>query len=236
MRPAPRSAASALSAIALVAAMASPAAADLITIGTGNVGANTFPLGSPDGENFPYLGEYQQIYAAPEFSAPVTITGVAFQTVRPPRATVSDDITVGLSTTAATLDAPGATYAARIGADFTTVFAGTLAITARSDGTFDVFIPLSPFRYDPANGNLLLDVDVLSSTGPGIVAFATTVDHVTTRIFNFGGTGTPTIDVGFGLLTQFTVGAVPEPSSLALCGLGIVAAAAYAHGRRKARS
>jgi hypothetical protein len=44
----------------------------------------------------------------------------------------------------------------------------------------------------------------------------------TGRVFNLGGNGPPTVQTGGGLLTEFnTINATPEPTTLALLGLGL---------------
>jgi hypothetical protein len=151
----------------------------------------------------------------------------------------TDTFTLGLSTTSATIASLSTNYASNIGPDAKTVFSGTQTITAASNGTFDFLVTLStPFVYDPTKGNLLLDVNISNSTGPNQLAFETTNDAVTSRIYNSSGTGTPTHDLNYGLVTAFTVGpvAVPEPSTMVMGLTSVVGAGLFALRRRSAKA
>jgi hypothetical protein len=194
------------------------AAAGFIVGGTN--GNNVFPFGFPA-----YIGEYQQVYSHTALgSSPFTITSLGFET-EPSSAgnSTSEDVQVSLSTTSATPTTLSADYAANRGPDNQVVFSGVLSFTALGNGSFDFVINLtSPFTYNPANGNLLLDVDVItpSSSPIGFVAGGTTDAG---RVFNLAGNGQPTVESNFGLLTQInTTTAVPEPATLTLSGISLV--------------
>jgi hypothetical protein len=78
------------------------------------------------------------------------------------RATLAD-VQINLSTTSVADDALSLTFADNVGADDTVVFSSPLPLQSRSRGSnpknFDIVINLTtPFFYDPAMGNLLLDV------------------------------------------------------------------------------
>lgn len=193
----------------LAAAPYRPASADYIVGGTGN--DNTFPFGTTEF----YSGEYQQIYAGSAFSGPISISEISFQSIKllnPGVETLT--FTVGLSTTDASLASPSLDYAANKGADFTTVFNGSITFTGRNDGTFDLVIPTSAFTFDPSKGNLLLDVVITSSSGPGVASFAFGPSDNVSRVYNIGGIpGATKSGINEGLLTRFTTTAVPEPAS-----------------------
>jgi len=168
---------------------------------------------------------YQQVYAASQFGGGGLITQIIFR----PDAMFGNafmstlpDIQIDLSTTSAADDGLSSTFADNVGADDTIVFArGALtlssAFTGPPDGPkdFDIIITLTtPFFYNPALGNLLLDVrnfgagtttvfDAVSPLGDG-------VSRVTNTDVN-SGTGTPD---SAGLVTGFII--VPEPGSAAL--------------------
>ena len=205
----------------LVAPLAAqPSFGAVIVVGTNDGVPNVFPYGSPSGQSNAYKGEYQQAYTSSAFSGPVTISAIGFATTGSAGLSVTDTFTLGLSTTSASLSNLSTTYASNIGPDSKTVFSGTQTITSLSNGTFDFLVTLAtPFIYDPSKGNLLLDVNIASSTGSSFVAFEATNDAVTSRVYNSAGTGTPTFQASYGLVTAFTVtplASVPEPGTIAL--------------------
>jgi hypothetical protein len=215
----PRTAILCLAAIALFG-QGREATAGFIVGGTGN--DNVFPFGLSA-----YVGEYQQVYSHTALgSSPFTVTSVAFETV-PSSAGIStsEDVQVSLSTTSATPTTLSTDYAANRGPDNQIVFSGVLSFTALGNGTFDFVINFtSPFAYNPAKGNLLLDVDVItpssSPTPIGFVAGKNSLDSA--RVFNFGGNGAPTVDSTSLSTSIGTSAAVPEPATLTLSGISLV--------------
>src|SRR5580704_12002820 len=155
------------------------ASADSVTIGNATSN-NGDPFNVPT-----YIGDYQQVYNAALFSGPVDITAITFFAATTiPTTTISGDFTLDLSTTSAGSDTLSTTYADNLGADNTQFFSGVVSKVLTFDGT--------PFLYDPSQGNLLLDVDVLSKPlGSGALAAGCSTD--TNRVFNLGGNGAPTI-------------------------------------------
>jgi len=184
---------------------------------------------------------YQQVYAASQFGGAGFITQIIFR----PDASFGhaftftlSDIQIDLSTTQAEDDGLSATYANNVGADDTIVFGrGPLTLSSAFTGPpngpkdFDIVITLThPFFYDPANGNLLLDV---RNFGGGTTTFfdavATFADG-TSRLFNSNVNGTTGTTDTSGLVTGFTI--VPEPSSVAMLFAGAGALLASFVGRR----
>ena len=112
----------------------------------------------------------QFLYPASEFSAlpanPPPLVGFYLRPdgdVTDSRELEYDDLEVRLSTTEANPSTLDIFFDDNIGPDETLVFDGSLALaTAASGGVprdFDYFYPFTqPFAYDPANGNLLMDV------------------------------------------------------------------------------
>jgi hypothetical protein len=174
---------------------------------------------------------FQQVFASSAFSAlpgPRTITTLRF---RP-------DALVGASTTLVTIsnfradfsttfkapDALSAAFADNVGVDDTIAYNGPITIFSNDTGPaggpkdFDVVLDLTtPFTYDPAAGNLLMDIRVnfadVSSYSSYLDAVNVTGDAVSC-VYN---TESATAATGNwissnGTITQFSF--IPEPSSL----------------------
>jgi len=245
----------------LLAAVPSPRAeAALIVVPTAQtVLEGTSNNGFPFNIGFFSLGSqrYQQVYDAGQFFALVPggglITDIAF---RPdagagPFSTILPGVRIDLSTTAAPPDGLSTIFAANVGADNTTVYGGPggapLPLSSSFTGppggpkAFDIVIPLTtPFFYDPAFGNLLLDV---YNFGGGTTVQFDAQDAVgdpISRVFTVaGGVGSPVADGSplfftNGLITQFstTPAAVPEPGTLALTALGMLGLVGYLRKRK----
>jgi hypothetical protein len=197
----------------------------------------------------------QQIYDSSFFPGDELINGFSFRAF--PGAAPSlffgnsvdiSDVVIRLSTTAAGANEsgslPSATFADNLESDVTTVFSGALHLTTAATGTgpqpFDYTVSFSqPFMYDPADGNLLLDVTIpsgatVSGPGFGFLTFDTvnTIDDGIYSVVNIsdGGaaSGTPSTA---GAITAFSVSsaAVPEPSTwmMMVTGFGILGAAMW---------
>src|SRR6185312_12538975 len=150
---------------------------------------------------------HQIVFGASEFPPyPIVISQIQW---RPDSAdggpfsnTVVTNIQINLSTTAKSADALDSTFSQNIGADDSVVFSGTLtlstAFTNLTNNTkaFDMNAPLqTPFTYNPANGNLLLDVRDFTGCGVNLFDNATasgtdTVSRVSTTDPN-GTSGVP---------------------------------------------
>jgi phosphatidylinositol-3-phosphatase len=111
---------------------------------------------------------YQQVFDAAQFSrlnpGGGLINRIAFRGHGPgtPFTGTVAQLQVNLSTTSKTPDGLSSTFAENVGADDTQVFSGPFqtAVTFTGDPTnFEVVINFTtPFYYDPAKGNLLLEV------------------------------------------------------------------------------
>lgn len=120
---------------------------------------NNFPFGVPDTRS-------QQVYSSTEFPSSLLITELRF---RPDGEfgfafTSSLSARIELSTTRMPVDDLSIMFANNVGADNTVVFDGTILISSAFAGPhlgpkeFDIRVPLTtPFFYDPAEGNLLMD-------------------------------------------------------------------------------
>ncbi len=111
-------------------------------------------------------------------------------------------------------------FSDNVGGDNTMLFSGSLSPNLLFANTFDFTIPFSsPFVYDPANGNLLLSVYMVSGTSvtPGVFCFLADANPDLGRVYQAFGQGTPYVNVGYGLQTRFEdapLGSqVPEPAT-----------------------
>ncbi len=216
---------------ALVLAPAGLAFADTVTIGAGDVDGNVYPFNDSS-----YAGEYQQVYSASQFSGPEEITAITFfPYVGTPSTTISGDYTIDLSTTSAGVGTLSGTYANNIGANNAQFFSGAVSDVLTFTG--------GPFLYDPSQGNLLLDVSVVTANSFTGNSLAAGCSAVTERVFNVGGNGAAVADynvdcsgTAYGLETEFTMTpagtTVPEPHSLLLL-LTAIAAVGLAAGKKR---
>jgi hypothetical protein len=184
---------------------------------------------------------YQQVFAATEFSAlsgpelitqilfrPDSSTGFAFSSTLP-------NVQIDLSTTAKAPDSLNASFSSNIGSNDTMVFSGALALSSTNSGPaggpkdFDIIITLTtPFLYDPAGGNLLLDVRNFGGGSTTNFDAQFSVGDSVSRLYTTSANGVGE-SAGFadsvGLVAQFVTAlpnSVPEPSMLALMPLGLV--------------
>jgi hypothetical protein len=117
-------------------------------------------------------GRLQSVYAAEEFLKTLpdnyrTITSVRWRpdaAVSRPTTTINERVVVRLSTTDAKPGELSMRYADNSGDNETVVFDGTLTLSTQNIGPaggpkeFDLAINFTtPFRYDPSDGNLLID-------------------------------------------------------------------------------
>ncbi|MEO7317424.1 MAG: hypothetical protein ABIZ56_00385 [Chthoniobacteraceae bacterium] len=187
---------------------------------------------------------YQQVYNATQFAI-LNLTGGLITEIRF-RPDAGDggafsrtlpSIRIDLSTTSAAENTLSATFASNVGANNVSVFGGVtggaLALSSAFTGpavgpkAFDIVITLTtPFFYNPAFGNLLMDVrnfgggitdnfDAVSASGDG-------VSRVTTMASGVNSTTADLTD-SLGLVTAFTVVPVPEPSIFVMLTFGAAA-------------
>ncbi|MGL4513613.1 MAG: hypothetical protein ACRCT8_11020 [Lacipirellulaceae bacterium] len=172
---------------------------------------------------------YQQVYSASEFpSSPIRITEIAFRPDGLHGAAFSAtlrDVHVNLSTTPRAVGALSRVFADNVGLNETVVRSGALPLSSwftgppRGPKQFDITIFFSqPFDYYPSTGNLLLDVrnflGGLTTAFDGSRSGSSTSRVTTFEEGSADSLSAAFIDVeNFGLVTQFTYTAVPEPSA-----------------------
>lgn len=171
---------------------------------------------------------YQQVYSASEFApGTYTITQIAFRTtpLDAPFSGTTGTLQVDLSTTSASPDHLSTTFSDNLGADTQTVFNGPWEVSTTNSGVFDLVLTLTtPFVYNPALGNLLLDVrnfgggsiDVLNNSFITLDAQSTPGDS-TSRIYTAQSidgvlltTGVPDPLESLGLVTKFVADFTPS--------------------------
>ncbi len=221
-----------------------------IAIGTNSGSGNTAPFGADASYNPPLYaagGEYQEIYSSANFKSatPFTISAVAFASsnaVFHPVVTATYNVTIGFSTTSATVGAfstASGNFANNRGTDYTTVFNGTVTATLLNSGVFDLVFPTQPFLFDPSKGNLLFDVVLNARTqANGDAAFSVNDTFQTERVYQSFGSGQAYPDY-HALYTQFTVTPAPVPEASTTVSLGLLlalGAGAVAVRRKRAAS
>lgn len=183
---------------------------------------------------FNNVSRYQQIYAASQFSAlagPQMITQIAFRPAVNQAAFTHTDsrIQFDLSTNTSAVSSLSSTFAANVGPNDQVVYNAAFTFTsaghpASGTGPFDIIVPLTtPFLYNPAAGNLVLDI---RNFDPAFTGFLDLGGDPSTRlVFVDGSTTAATGTVQpFGLVTQFTFAPVPEASTPVSLGLLLLGA------------
>ena len=212
---------------------AAPAGAQQVTVGTAN-NSNCIPFGC----DFD-VSRYQQVYAGGAFGGPVQITSLAFLLGSAPNSFLSPvTYTVRLGYTAAPVGGLNALLDANVAGGLTTFATRSFGIGPAAPPVL-TFTGLTPFTFDPAAGNLLLDILVDGQVGADVGGWASYASDnsgaVTSRAFVQGGLagGDAT-----GLVTQFglvsAASTVPEPSTVVLLGAGLLGVAGVGARRRSA--
>ena len=187
-----------------------------IIIGVNN-GPNVAPFG---GATFGNAGtRYQQAYAAADFTAlgSISISSIDFLE-GDGGSLATSTYTLSFSTITAGIDTlSDSDFDSNLGPDNTVFASAALSGTAPATLTFTG----TPYVYNPANGNLLLDIVVSPGgnifNGSGVAYDSSDASTAYSRYQNFTVSGT----VGYGLVTEFDYASVPEPSAFATVGLAL---------------
>jgi len=230
----------------LISAQVLYASIDIAVPGPVGDSSNFAPFGLGVGGSM----RYQQVYGSAGFSAVsqggfITALGFNLSSVQSIGGGLPD-IQIDFSTTSMPVDSLSTTFSANVGADDTIVYArGGLLILQNNPAAppgFGVLINLTtPFFYNPAAGNLLMDVRNYraggTSTGPGAFNAANELGDTVSRVYAFAVSDASGIADTFGLNTAFVVTPIPEPGSviLLLAGLSVLAVFIRASTPRRSR-
>lgn len=175
------------------------------TLGATN---NSWPFAYTNG-----AGTYQQSYDASQFPGAITISQLGFRyQTDAVRSGGSVDCKISLSYCSGPYNALSATFAANVGANSTVVFDGIASIPPftgdpATPNAFSFLIPLTAaFPYDPAQGDLLMEVEVRVAGSGSWAAFSRCAAGTgQSRVYaNTGNIGNVSGTVGQeGLITLF---------------------------------
>jgi hypothetical protein len=222
----------------VVGLMALPASSSVMVVSPNGNANNDGNSNNGEPFNNPIPERYQQVYDSSQFGAIVGlhyITGIAF---RPDAlnggafSSVINSIQIDMSTTQKhsgfTSGGLSTTFADNVGIDDAVVFSGDLSLTSSFSGgpphPFDIVIVfMNPFAYDPANGNLLMDVRTFDGSSSTVFD----ADFVLPGSGGLNTNGTSRVAGGInatngltdqsvrgGLVTEFMFTDVPEPSTI----------------------
>jgi len=160
--------------------------------------------------------DYQNVYAAGSFAGPMSVSSltVYYAPFGGSSLVIGGTYSVYLSTTSAAVNGLSTNLASNRGADWTLF--GTFA--AGTDTNPSITITGTPFSYDPANGNLLMEIfgagqaNVCNGCGNGYIE-ADQTGTVESRALSY------------------LTGSTPEPGTLVMFGSGLIGLAGIA--RRK---
>jgi hypothetical protein len=168
---------------------------------------------------------YQQIYSRSEFTQASVIDAIRFRRSSGQGTFTSTpiDVKVTLGYAARSVASASSVFANNIGVGAVTVFDGLMTLSstgaAASPQPFDVVMDVANlFNYNPALGDLLLDITVRNSPAAGFLATpALGQETTTTRIYGFDAEGASGV-VGFtasdtrpyGLITRFDMVSPPN--------------------------
>ncbi len=207
--------------VLLLAAVVASATAAEIVIGEPANSANGFPFGFVVGGP---ATRYQQAYASSNFDGlgTMSITGIEFYLSPEFMGNFrSGTYDFYLSTITAGIDTLSETdFDSNLGLDNT--FFASLNLSGGAPSIF--LVSGTPFSYNPAGGNLFLDIRITNGGPDQMTAFLSrnNADGIFSRYHNFGPAGYST---GWGLVTGFEYDSgsagIPEPITVVLAGIGV---------------
>jgi hypothetical protein len=209
----------------LALGVAGKLAADvLISGGGGQINQDCVPFGCSL--------QSQEIIDKSLFSGPITINKLTFFNNTGSGTFDPATYTFKLSTTSASVGSPSGVFAANVGPD-EQVFTTTVIPGGPIPASFS-FTGV-PFHYDPALGNLLIEIDKPDSanTFSGFTDNNSNFSGVS-RVWSLDNSGVGNVNTGYAPVVQIgTESVIPEPATLTLAGLGFLGLVGY--GARKRR-
>lgn len=173
------------------------------------------------------------IYDSSQFKAlsgPAYLMGFALRpdAIAGPSGPKTGDLKIYVSTSDRPISEITATMNDNVGADATLVFDGPFdSSTASLAGPgntrqFDIVYPFTtPFLYDPAKGNLVLDFQVTEGHGEALRFDAVTGSPVVKNVFTIGSSTAQNGQFGVAFVAQFTFEPIPlvsiRPSQVEIC-------------------
>lgn len=213
----------------------------------GNTFSTTPFTGSSESVRFQQLYDFEGVLIS-GYSGPFLIHSISFREDADHQFGFSSrfpDFQINLSTINLAVDGLRAAFSENVGAnDAVVIPRGSFNLGVRSGPNFGVIIDLPiPFYFDPSLGNLLLDIrnfgggstswSVPPNMGSAYIDAENVVgDHVS-RVLAMDVNalfGTPD---SLGLVTQFRMTPIPEPSTMTLLGFAASALILRLHRTRK---
>jgi len=228
IRSAVQSAAKILLTVASMVALGASSNAAAITIGTPDTVGNCFPFGCVGFGSAPGT-RYQQVYEADQFPDPIAINEIRFHLddVRGPL--VAGIFRISLATTPLGVNELTPNFDGNYSLDreffSTTVLSGAIPVEPLSFSG-------AQFVYNPADGNLLLDIEIsgishpdgLGESGNGVFFESMRFNTDTfSRVSDFSPDPASEALSGRGLVTTF----VPQPNTGILVALGLILLSGY---------
>ena len=170
----------------------------------------------------PAVLRLMQIFDASQFGAlsgPSVLSQLALRpdTIPGPSGPRTQTLRIYASTTSRSVAGLSTTFADNLGPNNTLVFDGTwtqFTENLRGPGNtrkFDIVRPFTtPFLYDPAAGNLLLDIQISGDNGQSLRQDAVTDQPTINSLIGFGSPTAPTGFITSSVVNQLTFEAPPQ--------------------------